>query len=220
MILDTDLERCILVAVRMLRASSAIGKPGIEVPKGTLSVVSSPGEYITDALGEYGALPLIWDGRSYSVVYTGSSEYAGVNETTGGAACVGAAPRGMGLSDAIVLPEKLDELVCVAVYDGRRALDALDVGALVLLVVVALEGVAVVLDKGAANVFFIREKRDVTMVYEDWSCSSSSEKGLKEVRLVISSLVLPFDRDDCAVNDPVSGGVELGESMSVGQRVY
>lgn len=100
-----------LVDVRMLRASSAIGKPGIDVPKGALSAVSIPGEYMPDTLGEYGILPLIWDGRSYSVVYTGSSEYAGVNETTGGAACVGAAPRGMGLSDAMVLPEKLEVLV-------------------------------------------------------------------------------------------------------------
>lgn len=40
-------------------------------------------------------------------------------------------------------------------------------------------------DKGAARLFFMREKRDVTRVYED--CSSSSENGLKEVRLARES---------------------------------
>lgn len=55
----------------------------------------------------------------------------------------------------------------MAVYEGRRALDELDVWALALLAVVALEGTAAVLDRGADRVFFMREKRDVTMVYED-----------------------------------------------------
>ena len=40
-------------------------------------------------------------------------------------------------------------------------------------------------DKGAARLFFMREKREVTRVYED--CSSSSENGLKEVRLARES---------------------------------
>ena len=48
-------------------------------------------------------------------------------------------------------------------------------------------------DKGAASEFFIREKSEVTRVYDDWSCSSSSENGLKLVRIVTSStsLVVP-----------------------------
>jgi hypothetical protein len=51
-------------------------------------------------------------------------------------------------------------------------------------------------DKGAARLFFIRENSDVTSVYEDWSFSSSSEKGLKDVKLVTSSsLVLLRDLD-------------------------
>lgn len=44
-------------------------------------------------------------------------------------------------------------------------------------------------DKGAAKLFFIREKREVTSVYEDWSFSSSSENGLKEVKQDMSSIV-------------------------------
>jgi hypothetical protein len=53
-------------------------------------------------------------------------------------------------------------------------------------------------DKGAARLFFIRENREVTSVYEDWSFSSSSEKGLKEVKLARSSsfVVLLRDRFD------------------------
>lgn len=43
--------------------------------------------------------------------------------------------------------------------------------------------------RGAANEFLTREKSDDTRVYED-SCSSSSEKGLKLVRLVTSSTTL------------------------------
>ena len=41
-------------------------------------------------------------------------------------------------------------------------------------------------DSGADRVFFILEKMEVTRVYDDWSFSSSSEKGLKEVRLITS----------------------------------
>ena len=41
----------------------------------------------------------------------------------------------------------------------------------------------------------MREKREVTSVYEDWSFSSSSEKGLKEVKLVWSSSFVVLLRD-------------------------
>ena len=44
-------------------------------------------------------------------------------------------------------------------------------------------------DSGAAKEFFTRENNDDTRVYED-SCSSSSEKGLKLVKLVTSSTIL------------------------------
>ena len=50
-------------------------------------------------------------------------------------------------------------------------------------------------DSGAARLFFMRENKDVTSVYEDWSFSSSSEKGLKEVKLVTSSTSLVLLRD-------------------------
>jgi hypothetical protein len=64
-------------------------------------------------------------------------------------------------------------------------------------------------DKGAARLFFTRENRDDTSVYEDWSFSSSSEKGLKDVKLVTSSsLVLLRDLPD---NEEVEGPlIELG----------
>jgi hypothetical protein len=64
-------------------------------------------------------------------------------------------------------------------------------------------------DMGAAKVFFIRENIDVTMVYEDWSFSSSSEKGLKEVKLVTSSanFVLLRDLDDRPLNVGSTGEV-------------
>lgn len=42
-------------------------------------------------------------------------------------------------------------------------------------------------DRGAAREFLTRENSELTSVYDDWSCSSSSEKGLKLVRLVTSS---------------------------------
>ena len=50
-------------------------------------------------------------------------------------------------------------------------------------------------DSGADRVLFIREKMEVTIVYDDWSFSSSSENGLKEVRLVTSSELL-LDLED------------------------
>ena len=41
--------------------------------------------------------------------------------------------------------------------------------------------------KGAASVFFTFERSEETIAYEDWSFSSSSAKGLVDVRLVTSS---------------------------------
>jgi len=44
MTFETEPERWALVAVLILRASSCIGKPGIDVPKGTFSPTSNKGE--------------------------------------------------------------------------------------------------------------------------------------------------------------------------------
>ena len=83
-----------LVEVLTLRASSWIGKPGID-PKGMTSPKSTA--------GEYGVLCGI--SRPYSV---GISECAGVNDTRGGAVWGGAEIRGFGRSEVVVLDEKLD----------------------------------------------------------------------------------------------------------------
>ena len=49
--------------------------------------------------------------------------------------------------------------------------------------------------RGVAKLLFMRESRDVTSAYEDWSFSSSSENGLNDVRLVTSSATLVLLRD-------------------------
>ncbi len=43
--------------------------------------------------------------------------------------------------------------------------------------------------------FLTFENKEETRAYEDWSCSSSSEKGLNDVRLVTSSTILVLLRD-------------------------
>jgi hypothetical protein len=58
--------------------------------------------------------------------------------------------------------------------------------------VVVPEAAATAEERGA-RVFFTLEKMDVTRAYEDWS--SSSVKGLKDVRLVISSASFVSLRD-------------------------
>ena len=58
---------------------------------------------------------------------------------------------------------------------------------------------------GAAKLFFMREKREETSAYEELSCSSSSAKGLNEVRQATSSSALvllralPMCTDDSMV---------------------
>jgi hypothetical protein len=65
-------------------------------------------------------------------------------------------------------------------------------------------GTAVVLVE-FVKVFLTRDKMDV-MVYNACSFSSSSAKGLKEVKLATSSsLVLLRERIDCPLKDPMSG---------------
>ena len=60
--------------------------------------------------------------------------------------------------------------------------------------VVDPDAAATAVDSGAANELRTLEKSEDTSVYDD-SCSSSSEKGLKEVRLVTSSTILVLLRD-------------------------
>lgn len=55
--------------------------------------------------------------------------------------------------------------------------------------VVEPDAAATAVDSGAASEFLTREKSEETSVYDD-SCSSSSENGLKLVRLVTSSTTL------------------------------
>jgi len=104
--------------------------------------------------------------RSYSSAYVGSSDWAGVNDTRGGAADAGAAASGLGLSDAVDLAENVDRPVCAAVYEGRRASDP-PLFEVILLATVVLDAEATADDSGAARVFFILENIDVTRVYED-----------------------------------------------------
>ena len=69
-------------------------------------------------------------------------------------------------------------------------------------------------ERGAERVFFMRENIDVTRVYEDWSFSSSSAKGLKEVRLVISSVsLLDLDSDVWLPEEPIRGEAMLSGSL-------
>lgn len=74
---------------------------------------------------------------------------------------------------------------------------------------------AVVEDNGADNVFLTLEKMEDTSAYDDWSFSSSSENGLNEVRLVISSsLLLLRDLEEEPL--PRLGLEDISVSMSVG----
>ena len=60
--------------------------------------------------------------------------------------------------------------------------------------------------RGTENVFLTFEKREETKAYDDWSCSSSSENGLKDVKLMTSSnLLLLRDLEDAARPDGGSG---------------
>ena len=75
-------------------------------------------------------------------------------------------------------------------------------------------------DRGAESVFFMREKMEVTKVYEDWSFSSSSENGLKEVKEVTSSVNLELllgllpRITDCPSKVPRTGEA-VGDSMAI-----
>ena len=69
-------------------------------------------------------------------------------------------------------------------------------------------------DKGAASVFFTLENIEETMAYDEFSFSSSSEKGLNVVRLVTSSsLELLRDLVETVLACGGFGEIDFGESM-------
>lgn len=167
--------------VLILRASSGIGNPGIDVP---YSGPSRPTGYCLC-------------GVSNSAAYVGSSEWAGVSDIRGGAAEAGAVNNGLGLSEPEVLVVELDAPEGIVEYEGRRTSGPVKFEA-ALLGDTVLDETATAEARGAARVFLIRENRDETRVYEDWSCSSSSENGLKDVRLLTSAsanFVLLLERE-------------------------
>lgn len=196
------LKLCTLAVVRILRASlSGMGNPGIDVLYPAFSCPS----------GEYMEAPC--DGvRSNSSKAGRGSEVTGVKETNGGAR-FGWFTTGMGFRlSAVDLLETFD--VDVGIEGRRGSGPALVCELLALLEDGAVVG-AVAEDNGAARVFFTFEKIEETMAYDEWSFSSSSEKGLKDVRLATSSsFELLRDRvlGAALASDGLSG-VDFGESI-------
>lgn len=87
------------------------------------------------------------------------------------------------------LEEKEERLLCGRVAEGRRwSLFGTNWGP-------GGGGAGDAATRGVAKLLFMREKRDVTSAYEDWSFSSSSENGLNDVKLVTSSPTLVLLRD-------------------------
>ena len=69
-------------------------------------------------------------------------------------------------------------------------------------------------DRGAASVFFTLENIEETMAYEELSFSSSSEKGLNDVRLVTSSsLELLRDLVETVLAYGGFGEIGVGDSI-------
>jgi hypothetical protein len=103
---------------------------------------------------------------------------------------------GLGLSEPVLMVE-LDAPGGTVEYEGRRASGTVEFET-ALLGVAVLDETATAEARGAARVFLIRENNEETRVYDEWSCSSSSENGLKEVRLLTSesaSFVLLLERE-------------------------
>ena len=120
----------------------------------------------------------------------------GVREIIGGAGLGGMTLSGVGRSE----PDLLEVLELENCIDGLRG-STVDVPCMVRAFSTGSTDAAAVADaNGEANVFLTLEKSDETNAYEDWSCSSSSENGLNDVRLVTSSnLLLLRDREDAAL---------------------
>lgn len=98
MTFDTDPDLLRLVEVRILLASSCMGKPGIEVPNIPPSGVSKTGVYE----------PLREGVPSYSVLNDGASDTTGVKDTRGGARLEGTTVKELGLSAIEDRTEKPD----------------------------------------------------------------------------------------------------------------
>jgi len=157
---------------------------------------------------------------SNSAAYVGSSDWAGVKDIRGGAVEAGAVNNGLGLSGPEVLVVELDAPEGIVELEGRRASVTVELEA-ALLGNAALDETATADARGAARVFLIRENRDETRVYEVWSCSSSSENGLKDVRLLTSestNFVLLLEREGWVLVEPSMG--DEGDSIAALLQVY
>ena len=140
----------------------------------------------------------------------------GVSETRGGAALGWLTFRGCGrsgttLGDAFETEWGIDgRLASMLVITGARAW--LVSGGLRVVPTAA----AAAAESGAEKVFLTLESRDETIAYEDWSFSSSSSNGLKEVRLVTSSsFELLRDLDDAALPNGGCGDIGCGDSIII-----
>jgi hypothetical protein len=228
---DTDPDLLMLPEVRILLASSWIGKPGMDVPNIPFSGVSNTGV----------CAPFREGVLSYSVMKDGASDTTGVKETKGGATLAGITFRDPGLSAMELRVEKVACEVCwVVISEGRLGSFTVPlgcVGAPVLLTTAVATPAApapadATADKGAARLFFIRENKEVTKVYEDKSFSSSSEKGLNEVRHATSlnfvGLLLETDEgvmELCMGGDSIESrekwyGLSVGRSVGLALRAY
>lgn len=96
--------------------------------------------------------------------------------------------------------------------DGRLCSTVVMAGVVLCVVVGGVKVVVAVVadaDRGPDRLFFTLENSEVTIAYEDWSFSSSSAKGLKDVRLVTSSsFELLRDLEDAAL--PNGGFGDIG----------
>lgn len=152
MAFETELERWKEVEVLMLRVSSGMGKPGIDVPKAPASVGSN---------WEYGAVPVLGDPCSYSNENVGSSDCAGVRETRGGAIWDGAVKSEWGLSEVVLL-ETVELDVGAVAMEGRRGSEAPEGMEAVVWVVPVVVDVDATADEKESDMLFILEKKEVT----------------------------------------------------------
>jgi hypothetical protein len=147
MTLDTDAERLALPVVLILRASSGIEKPGMVVPYMPPSRLSDTEELIPRGKD-----------RSKSVLKESSSDTTGVKDTRGGATWHGITLRDGGRS-VDEREDSLEEWFCTTDVDGRLRSAGAALEAPAAVVPVAAVGGAD--DRGAVNVLFTMEKREV-----------------------------------------------------------
>jgi hypothetical protein len=147
--LDTDAERLALPVVLILRASSGIEKPGMVVPYMPPSRLSDTDELMNVPRGK---------DRSKSVLKESSSDTTGVKDTRGGARWDGIILRDGGRS-VDEREDSLEEWFCTTDADGRLRSAGAALEAPAAVVPAAAGGGAD--DKGAVNVLFTMEKREV-----------------------------------------------------------